>query len=125
MFYCFYKKFKGFLLNYNKMSQDNDTALTLENKSLTVENKSLTVENKSLTVENKSLKSEIEILHRMSSEKDILIINMNHKLMNMDDQMKKLVEQNDNMETQLSRVMSYLVSFAVDVRQDLHHIKYK
>ena len=111
MFYCFYKKFKGFLLNYNKMSQDNDTALTLENKSL--------------TVENKSLKSEIEILHRMSSEKDILIINMNHKLMNMDDQMKKLVEQNDNMETQLSRVMSYLVSFAVDVRQDLHHIKYK
>jgi len=103
------------LLNYNNMSQDNDTALTL----------SLTLENKSLTVENKSLKSEIEILHRMSSEKDILIINMNHKLMNMDDQMKKLVEQNDNMGTQLSHVMSYLVSFAVDVRQDLHHIKYK
>jgi len=86
------------------MSQDNDTALTLENNSL---------------------KSEIEILHRMSSEKDILIINMNHKLMNMDDQMKKLIEQNDRMETQLSHVMSYLVSFAVDVRQDLHHIKYK
>ena len=104
MFYCFYKKFKGFLLNYNNMSQDNDTALTLENNSL---------------------KSEIEILHRMSSEKDILIINMNHKLMNMDDQMKKLIEQNDRMETQLSHVMSYLVSFAVDVRQDLHHIKYK
>ena len=111
MFYCFYKKFKGFLLNYNKMSQDNDTALTLENKSL--------------HSENNTLKSEIEILHRMSSEKDILIINMNHKLMNMDDQMKKLVEQNDNIETQLSRVMSYLVSFAVDVRQDLHNIKYK
>jgi hypothetical protein len=86
------------------MSQDNDTALT---------------------VENKSLKSEIEILHRMSSEKDILIINMNHKLMNMDDQMKKLIEQNDRMETQLSRLMSFLVSFAVDVREDLHHIKYK
>lgn len=118
MFYCFYNKFKGFLLNYNKMSQDNDTALTLENKSLNSENKSL-------TVENKSLKSEIEILHRMSSEKDILIINMNHKLMNIDDQIKKLVEQNDNMGTQLSHVMSYLVSFAVDVRQDLHHIKYK
>jgi hypothetical protein len=50
---------------------------------------------------------------------------MNHKLMNMDDQMNKLVEQNDRMETQLSRVMAYLVSFAVDVRQDLHHIKYK
>ena len=111
LFYCFYNKFKGFLLIYNNMSQDNDTALTLENKSL--------------TVENKSLKSEIEILHRMSSEKDILIINMNHKLMNMDDQIKKLVEQNDNMGTQLSHVMSYLVSFAVDVRQDLHHIKYK
>jgi hypothetical protein len=104
LFYCFYNKFKGFLLNYNNMSQDNDTALTLENNSL---------------------KSEIEILHRMSSEKDILIINMNHKLMNMDDQMKKLVEQNDRMETQLSRLMSYLVSFAVDVREDLHHIKYK
>jgi len=110
------------LLNYNNMSQDNDTALTL---SLTVKNKSLTLENNSLTLENNSLKSEIEILHRMSSEKDILIINMNHKLMNMDDQMKKLVEQNERMETQLSRLMSYLVSFAVDVRQDLHHIKYK
>ena len=100
------------------MSQDNDTALTLENKSLNSEINTL-------KSEINTLKSEIEILHRMSSEKDILIINMNHKLMNMDDQMKKLVEQNDNIETQLSRLMSYLVSFAVDVRQDLHHIKYK
>ena len=93
------------------MSQDNDNALTLENKSL--------------TVENKSLKSEIEILHRMSSEKDILIINMNHKLMNIDDQIKKLVEQNHNIENQLSRLMTYLESFATDVSHDLHLIKYK
>jgi chromosome segregation ATPase len=100
------------------MSQDNDTALTLENKSLNSEINTL-------KSEINTLKSEIEILHRMSSEKDILIINMNHKLMNIDDQIKKLVEQNDRMETQLSRLMSYLVSFAVDVRQDLHHIKYK
>jgi septal ring factor EnvC (AmiA/AmiB activator) len=78
-----------------------------------------------LTLEIKSLTSEINMLHKMLSEKDSLVININIKLLNMEDQMKQLAEQNNNMETQLSRLMSYLVSFAVDVRGDLHHIKYK
>jgi septal ring factor EnvC (AmiA/AmiB activator) len=78
-----------------------------------------------LTLEIKSLTSEINMLHKMLSEKDSLVININIKLLNMEAQMKQLAEQNNNMETQLSRLMSYLVSFAVDVRGDLHHIKYK
>lgn len=64
-------------------------------------------------------------LHRMLSEKDYQLININSKLLNMEDQIKKLVEQNNTMEKQLSRLMSYLVSFAVDVRDDLHHIRYR
>jgi septal ring factor EnvC (AmiA/AmiB activator) len=79
----------------------------------------------SLTLEIKSLTSEINMLHKMLSEKDSLVININIKLLNMEDQMKQLVEQNNNMETQLSRLMSYLVSFAVDVKDKLHYIKYK
>jgi len=64
-------------------------------------------------------------LHRMLSEKDYQLININSKLLNMEDQMKKLIEQNNNMESQMSRLMSYLVSFAVDVKDDLRHIRYK
>ena len=64
-------------------------------------------------------------LHRMLSEKDYQLININSKLLNMEDQIKKLVEQNNTMEKQLSRLMSYLVSFAVDVRDDLRHIRYR
>ena len=78
-----------------------------------------------LTSEIKTLTSEINMLHKMLSEKDSLIININNKLINIEVQMKQLVEQNNNMEIQLSRLMSYLVSFALDVRGDLHHIKYK
>ena len=99
------------------MSLDNET----NTNALTLENKSLTVENKSLTLENKSLKEENIMLLKMMSEKDSLVININIKLLNMEDQMKHLVEQNNNMETQLSHLMSYLVSFAVDVRDDLPH----
>jgi hypothetical protein len=93
--------------------------------SLDNETNTLTLDNKYLTVENKSLKEENIMLLKMLSEKDSLVININIKLLMMEDQMKQLVEQNNNMETQLSRLMSYLVSFAVDVRNDLHHIKYK
>ena len=64
-------------------------------------------------------------LHRMLSEKDYQLVNINIKLLNMEDQMKKLIEQNNNMEVQLSRLMSYLESFATDVSHDLHLIKYK
>lgn len=77
------------------------------------------------TTENKSLIEENQGLHRMLSEKDYQLININSKLLNMEDQMKKLIEQNNTMEKQLSRLMSYLESFATDVSHDLHLIKYK
>jgi len=86
------------LLYYNTMSQDTNTNNLIE--------------------ENQGL-------HRMLSEKDYQLININSKLLNMEDQMKKLIEQNNNMESQMSRLMSYLVSFAVDVKDDLRHIRYK
>ena len=92
---------------------------------MSLDTNALTLENKYLMVENKSLKEENIMLLKMLSEKDSLVININIKLLNMEDQMKQLAEQNNNMEAQLSRLMSYLVSFAVDVRGDLHHIKYK
>ena len=78
-----------------------------------------------ITMENKSLIEENQALHKMLSEKDYQLVNINIKLLNMEDQMKKLVEQNNNMENQLSRLMSYLESFATDVSHDLHLIKYK
>jgi hypothetical protein len=93
--------------------------------SLDNETNTLTLDNKYLTVENKSLKEENIMLLKMLSEKDSLVININIKLLMMEDQMKQLVEQNNNMETQLSRLMSYLVSFAVDVKDKSHYIKYK
>jgi 2C-methyl-D-erythritol 2,4-cyclodiphosphate synthase len=62
-------------------------------------------------------------LHRMLSEKDYQLININIKLTNMEDQMKKLVEQNNNMKTEVSRLMSYLVSFAGVVKDDLRQLK--
>lgn len=63
-------------------------------------------------------------LHRMLSEKDYQLININIKLTNMEDQIKKLVEQNNNMESELSRLMSYLVSFAGVVKDDLRQLKH-
>ena len=77
------------------------------------------------TTENKSLIEENQGLHRMLLEKDYQLVNINIKLLNMEDQMKKLIEQNNTMESQLSRLMSYLESFATDVSHELHHIKYK
>jgi len=78
-----------------------------------------------ITMENKSLIEENQALHKMLSEKDYQLVNINIKLLNMEDQMKKLVEQNKNMESQMSRLMSYLVSFAGNVRDDLRQLKYK
>lgn len=63
-------------------------------------------------------------LHRMLSEKDYQLININIKLTNMEDQIKKLVEQNNNMKTEVSRLMSYLVSFAGVVKDDLRQLKH-
>ena len=78
-----------------------------------------------MSQDTNTLIEENQGLHRMLSEKDYQLININSKLLNMEDQMKKLVEQNNNIESQLSRLMSYLESFATDVSHELHHIKYK
>lgn len=64
-------------------------------------------------------------LYRMLSEKDYQLVNINSKLLNMEDQMKNLVEQNNNMKNEMSRLMEYLVSFACDVKDDLRQLKYK
>lgn len=78
-----------------------------------------------MSQDTNTLIEENQGLHRMLSEKDYQLVNINIKLLNMEDQMKKLVEQNNNMESQLSRLMTYLESFATDVSHDLHLIKYK
>lgn len=78
-----------------------------------------------MSQDTNTLIEENQGLHRMLSEKDYQLININIKLLNMEDQMKKLVEQNNTMETQMSRLMSYLVSFAADVKDDLRQLKYK
>ena len=78
-----------------------------------------------MSQDTNTLIEENQGLHRMLSEKDYQLININSKLLNMEDQMKKMVEQNNTMEKQLSHLMSYLVSFAVDVREDLRHIRYR
>lgn len=80
--------------------------------------------NNTLVLENNNLKLEIDILHKMSKEKDNLIININNKLLNMEDQMNQLIEQNISLEHSMSQMMSYLVSFASEVKDELIHIKY-
>ena len=78
-----------------------------------------------MSQDTSTLIEENQGLHKMLSEKDYQLVNINIKLLNMEDQMKKLIEQNNNIENQLSRLMSYLESFATDVSHDLHLIKYK
>lgn len=69
--------------------------------------------------------NDIQTLHRMSLEKDNLLINITGKLINMEDQMKYLVEQNSNLKSEISKVISYLASFSADVKNDLHYLRYK
>jgi hypothetical protein len=80
--------------------------------------------NNTLFLENNYLKLEIDILHKMSKEKDNLLININSKLLNMEDQMNRLIEQNISLENSMSQMISYLVSFASEVKHDLRHIKH-
>jgi hypothetical protein len=80
--------------------------------------------NNTLFLENNNLRLEIDILHKMSKEKDNLLININSKLLNMEDQMNRLIEQNNHMESEMSRLMTYLVSFASEVKDELRHIKH-
>ena len=64
-----------------------------------------------IVMENNMLKSEIVNLHK--------------KIINIEDQMKQIIEMNNNMTYELSKIMPYLKSFASDVRYDLHYIRYK
>ena len=76
-----------------------------------------------MSQDTNTLIEENQGLHRMLSEKDYQLVNINIKLLNMEDQMKKLIEQNNNMESNMSQLMSYLVSFAADVKDDLRQLK--
>ena len=58
-------------------------------------------------------------------ETDIEIASLHKKMHSMEEDMTHLIEKNKKIEYELSRMMSYLVSFAEDVKYDLHHIKYK
>ena len=64
-----------------------------------------------IVMENNMLKSEIVNLHK--------------KIISIEDQMKQINETNNNMEYELSQIMPYLKSFASDVSDDLHYIRYK
>ena len=77
------------------------------------------------TINANDLINDVQTLHRMSLEKDNLLINITAKLINLEDQMKHLSEQNSNLKSEMSRLMAYFISFSVDVKNDLHHIKYK
>jgi hypothetical protein len=59
----------------------------------------------------------------MLSEKDNLIININHKLLNIEDQMILLIEKNNNMESKMSSLMTYLETFTGDVRDEMRNLK--
>jgi peptidoglycan hydrolase CwlO-like protein len=78
-------------------------------------------ENKNKNINN--LLEENEILQKMLSEKDNLIININHKLLNIEDNMNMLIEKNNNMESKISRLMTYLETFTGDVRDELRNLK--
>ena len=58
-------------------------------------------------------------------ETDIEIASLHKKMHSMEEDMKHLIEKNKKIEYELSQMMSFLVSFAEDVKYDLHHIKYK
>ena len=59
------------------------------------------------------------------TETDIEIASLHKKMHSMEEDIKQLIEKNKKIEYELSRMMSFLVSFAEDVKYDLHHIKYK
>jgi len=64
-----------------------------------------------IIMENNLLKSEIVNLHK--------------KIISIEDQMKQINETNNKMAYELSQIMPYLKSFACDVSDDLHYIRYK
>jgi hypothetical protein len=64
-----------------------------------------------IILENTSLKSEIASLHK--------------RLLSMDERTQELIISNNKIESELSKMMKYLILFSDDVKYELHHIKNK
>jgi len=64
-----------------------------------------------IILENNSLKSEIASLHK--------------RLRCMEEHTQELIKSNSKIESELSKIMKYLILFSDDVRYELHHIKNK
>ena len=64
-----------------------------------------------ILMDNNSLKNEI--------------VTLNKEIRGIKEEMNKMIEINNKMAYELSRIMPYLKTFAEDVSHDLHYIKYK
>jgi|LauGreDrversion4_2_1035121.scaffolds.fasta_scaffold118017_2 hypothetical protein len=61
----------------------------------------------------------------MSHENNSEIVDLHKKIENIEEQMKQLIKINNKIEYELSKIMPFLISFASNTSDDLHHIKYK
>ena len=64
----------------------------------------------------------------MSQENNTLkneIVTLNKEIRGIKEEMNKMIETNNKMAYELSRIMPYLKNFYEDVSHDLHYIKYK
>jgi regulator of replication initiation timing len=64
-----------------------------------------------ILMDNNSLKNEI--------------VTLNKEIRGIKEEMNKMIETNNKMAYELSRIMPYLKNFYEDVSHDLHYIKYK
>jgi|LakMenE18May11ns_1017448.scaffolds.fasta_scaffold7176139_1 regulator of replication initiation timing len=64
-----------------------------------------------ILMDNNSLKNEI--------------VTLNKEIRGIKEEMNKMIETNNKMAYELSRIMPYLKNFSEDVSHDLHYIKYK
>ena len=64
-----------------------------------------------ILMDNNSLKNEI--------------VTLNKEIRGIKEEMNKMIETNNKMAYELSRIMPYLKNFYQDVSHDLHYIKYK
>ena len=64
-----------------------------------------------ILMDNNSLKNEI--------------VTLNKEIRGIKEEMNKMIEINNKMAYELSRIMPYLKNFSEDVSHDLHYIKYK
>ena len=68
-------------------------------------------ETNNIILGNTSLKCEIASLHK--------------RLLSMEEHTQELIKSNSKIESELSKMMKYLILFSDDVRYELHHIKNK